>query len=76
MLFIMSTQKLDCEQSLILLLSHSGPIAQSTREGRRARGEAARNEGDLAFLLAVRGSDERRTTARGLQKSAFQASTS
>ena len=45
-------------------------------EGRGARGEAARNEGDLTFLLAVRGSDERRTTARGLQKSAFQASTS
>ena len=27
----MSTQKLDCEQSLTFLLSHSGPIAQSTR---------------------------------------------
>ena len=52
-------------------MSHSGPIAQSTREGRGARGEAARNEGDLTFLLAVRGSEERRTTARGLQKSAF-----
>ena len=49
MLFIISTQKLDCEQSLILLLSHSGPIVQSTREGRGARGEAARNEGDLTF---------------------------
>ena len=58
-LFIISTQKLDCEQSLIFLLSHSGPIAQSTREGRGARGEAARNEGDLTFLLAVRGSEER-----------------
>ena len=41
-LFIISTQKLDCEQSLIFLLSHSGPIAQSTREGRDASGEAAR----------------------------------
>ena len=76
MLFIISTQKLDCEQSLILLLSHSGPIAQSTREGRGARGEAARNEGDLTFLLAVRASEERGTTARGLQKSVFQGSTS
>ena len=28
-------------------------------------------EGDLTFLLAVRVSEERRTTARGLQKSAF-----
>ena len=45
-------------------------------DGRGARGEAARNEGDLTFLLAVRGSDERRTTARGLQKSALQGSTS
>ena len=27
----MSTQKLDCEQSLTFLLSHSGPIAQRTR---------------------------------------------
>ena len=33
-------------------------------------------EGDLTFLLAVRASEERRTTARGLQKSAFQGSTS
>ena len=57
-------------------LSHSGPIAQSTRERRGANGQAARNEGDLTFLLAVRGSEERRTTARGLQKSAFQGSTS
>ena len=78
-LFIISTQKLDCEQSLIFLLSHSGPIAQSAREGRRgegARDEDATNEGDLTFLLALRGYEERRTTARGLQKSAFQASTS
>ena len=36
----------------------------------------ARNVGDLTFLFAVRGSEERRTTARGLQKSAFQGSTS
>ena len=36
-LFIISTQKLDCEQSLIFLLSHSGPITQSTREGRGTR---------------------------------------
>ena len=48
----MSTQKLDCEQSLTFLLSHSGPIAQSTR-----------------FLLAVRASEEKRTTAICLQKS-------
>ena len=73
---MISTQKLDCEQSLTFLLSHRGPIAQSTREGRGARGEAARNEGDLTFLFAVRASEERRTTARGLQKSAFQGSTS
>ena len=33
-------------------------------------------EGDLTFLLAVRASEERRMTARGLQKSAFQGSTS
>ena len=36
----------------------------------------ARNVGDLTFLFTVRGSEERRTTARGLQKSAFQGSTS
>ena len=48
----MSTQKLDCEQSLTFLLSHSGPIAQRTR-----------------FLLAVRASEEKRTTAICLQKS-------
>ena len=70
MLFIISTQKLDCEQSLIFLLSHSGPIAQSTREGRAAKRRRT-SQGDLTFLLAVRGSEERRTTARGLQKSAF-----
>ena len=69
-LFIISTQKLDCEQSLIFLLSHSGPIAQSTREGRAAKRRRT-SQGDLTFLLAVRGSEERRTTARGLQKSAF-----
>ena len=42
-------------------------------EGRGARGEGrgARGEGDLTFLLAVRGSEERRTTARGLQESVF-----
>ena len=39
-------------------------------------GEAARNEGDLTFLLTVRASEERRTTARGLQKCVFQGSTS
>ena len=50
MLFIISTQKLDCEQSLILLLSHSGPIAQSTREGRGARGEAARGSPCVALM--------------------------
>ena len=44
--------------------------------GEGASGKAARNEGDLTFLLAVRASEERRTTARGLQKSAFQGSTS
>ena len=48
----------------------------STEHTWGASSEAARNEGDLTFLLAVRGSEERRTTARGLQKSAFQASTS
>ena len=48
----------------------------STEHTWGASGEAARNEGDLTFLLAVSGSEERRTTARGLQKSAFQGSTS
>ena len=43
----------------------------STEHTWGARGEDARNEGDLTFLFAVRGSEERRTTARGLQKSAF-----
>ena len=41
-LFIISTQKLDCEQSLIFLLSHSGPIAQSTRVGRGAKTRGTR----------------------------------
>ena len=41
---------------------------------RRSRED--RNEGDLTFLLAVRASEERGTTARGLQKSVFQGSTS
>ena len=48
----------------------------STEHTWGASGEAARNEGDLTFLLAVRASEERRTTARGLQKSVFQGSTS
>ena len=48
----------------------------STEHTWGASGEAARNEGDLTFLLAVRASEERRTIARGLQKSVFQGSTS
>ena len=49
--------------------------SDSTEHTWGASGEAARNEGDLTFLLAVRASEETRTTARGLQKSAFQGST-
>ena len=41
--------------------------------GEGARGEDATNEGDITFLLAVRGSEERRTTAHGLQKVLFKA---
>ena len=48
----------------------------STEHTWGASGEAARNESDLTFLLAVHASEERRTTARSLQKSVFQGSTS
>ena len=41
-LFIISKQKLDCGQSLNILVSHSGPIAQSTREGRAAKRRGTR----------------------------------
>ena len=40
--YYIRTQKLDCEQSLSFLLSHSGPIAQSTREGRAAKSRGTR----------------------------------
>ena len=45
--------------------SFESPWTDSTEHTWGASGEAARNEGDLTFLLAVRGSEERRTTARG-----------
>ena len=56
--------------------SFESPWTDSTEHTWGASGEAARNEGDVTFLLAVRGSEERRTTASVLQKSAFQGSTS
>ena len=43
----------------------------STEHTCGARGEDARNEGDSTFFFALRGCGERRTTSRGLQKSAF-----
>ena len=75
-LFIISKQKLDCGQSLNILVSHSGPIAQSTREGRAAKRRGTRVIWLFCSPWPVRASEERKTTARGLQKSAFQGSTS
>ena len=63
-------------KTFYLLCPFKVPQDPSIRERRGANGQAARNEGDLIFFLAVRGSEERSMTARGLQKSAFQGSTS
>ena len=75
-LFIISKQNLDCEKSLIILVRHSGPIAQSTREGRAPKRRGTRVIWLFCSPWRVRASEERKTTARGLQKSAFQGSTS